>query len=120
VRKSVEQLGRCEQMILIQILPGCYRGIGRHIWNPTVNVVEVVKVGSGYISNYWPPDLHMLQQILWAYEFLYDAVIPTTKMSIILFYYRIFAVRQFRKVLYFLSFLVIGWWFAILVVAATQ
>lgn len=59
-------------------------------------------------------------QILWAYEFLYGSVIPLTKLSIIFFYYRLFPVPFFRKVLYFVLFLVIGWWIAIIVVAIFQ
>ncbi|KAL7943622.1 hypothetical protein V8C42DRAFT_358892 [Trichoderma barbatum] len=79
----------------------CYRGIGKHIWNPAVQLEEVMKV-------------------LWAYEFLYGSVIPLTKISLILFYYRLFHVSAFRKVLWFVLFLVVGWWIAIIVVAIAQ
>ncbi|KAM6476690.1 hypothetical protein HDV62DRAFT_402613 [Trichoderma sp. SZMC 28011] len=79
----------------------CYKGIGKHIWNPTVQLEEVMK-------------------ILWAYEFLYGSVIPLTKLSLIFFYYRLFHVSTFRKVLWFVLFLVVGWWIAILVTSITQ
>ncbi|KAL7782516.1 hypothetical protein V8C37DRAFT_397865 [Trichoderma ceciliae] len=85
---------------IITIL-ACYKGIGKHIWNPTVQLEEVFR-------------------ILWAYEFLYGSVIPLTKLSLILFYYRLFHVSTFRKVLWVVLFLVVGWWVAILVVAIVQ
>ncbi|KAH8805115.1 hypothetical protein F5884DRAFT_440581 [Xylogone sp. PMI_703] len=79
----------------------CYEGIGKHIWNPTVKLAEVLK-------------------ILWAYEYLYGSVIPLTKLSIIFYFYRLFPVRAFRRLLYLVLFLVIGWWIAILVTAIVQ
>ncbi|KAL7929769.1 hypothetical protein V8C35DRAFT_314744 [Trichoderma chlorosporum] len=79
----------------------CYKGIGKHIWNPTVDLEEIIK-------------------ILWAYEFIYSSVIPLTKLSLILFYYRLFHVSAFRNVLWFVLFLVVGWWIAIFVVCIVQ
>ncbi|KAL6818943.1 hypothetical protein GGI42DRAFT_359809 [Trichoderma sp. SZMC 28013] len=79
----------------------CYKGIGKHIWNPTVELEEIIK-------------------ILWAYEFLYGSVIPLTKLSLILFYYRLFPIPAFRKILWFILFLVIGWWVAIFIVVIVQ
>lgn len=51
---------------------------------------------------------------------MYDSVIPAIKMSIVVFYWRVFAIRSFRMVLYFVTFLVMGWWFSILIVACVQ
>ncbi|RFU25224.1 hypothetical protein B7463_g11110, partial [Scytalidium lignicola] len=79
----------------------CYHGIGRHIWNPEVEIGLIVKV-------------------LWIYEFFYGSVIPLTKLSLVYFYYRIFPVVFFRKMLYGVLFLVIGWWIAIIIVAIVQ
>jgi hypothetical protein len=41
-------------------------------------------------------------------------------MSVVLLYYRIFPVTWFRRVLYGLSFLVLGWWIGIVVTAGFQ
>ncbi|KZF23478.1 hypothetical protein L228DRAFT_238042 [Xylona heveae TC161] len=79
----------------------CHYGIGKHIYNPAVNIEKVLKV-------------------LWAYEFLYGAVIPSTKMSIIMFYHRIFPVKSVTITLSICAFLVIGWWIAIWVTAIVQ
>ncbi|RFU23554.1 hypothetical protein B7463_g12784, partial [Scytalidium lignicola] len=79
----------------------CYKGIGKHIWNPTVQLGTIFK-------------------ILWAYEFLYGSVVPLTKLSIIVFYYRLFPVQAFRKFLYFVVFLVVGWWIAVFITSLTQ
>ncbi|KAJ9238533.1 hypothetical protein DTO027B5_1033 [Paecilomyces variotii] len=80
---------------------GCYEGIGKHIWSPKVNLTAVL-------------------QCLWAYEFLYDTIIPFIKLSIILFYRRVFDVPRFQRVLNWLAVLVMGWWLAILLVVIFQ
>lgn len=51
---------------------------------------------------------------------MYGTVIPLIKLSIIFFYYRIFEVPMFRKILYVVVFLVVGWWIAIFVVSWVQ
>lgn len=61
-----------------------------------------------------------LQQLLWLYEFFYGSVVPAVKMSVILLYYRIFPITWFRRVLYGISFLVLGWCVAIIVTAGFQ
>ncbi|KAJ5623772.1 hypothetical protein N7510_000081 [Penicillium lagena] len=76
-------------------------GIGKHIWAPGVSIATITK-------------------LLWLYEFFYGSVIPAVKMSIILLYYRIFPTTRFRRVLYGLSFLVLGWWIGIVITAGLQ
>ncbi|KAJ6114835.1 hypothetical protein N7486_000613 [Penicillium sp. IBT 16267x] len=76
-------------------------GIGKHVWAPGVNIATVTK-------------------LLWLYEFFYGSVVPAVKMSIVLLYYRIFPVTWFRRVLYGISFLVLGWGIAIIVTAGFQ
>jgi hypothetical protein len=53
-------------------------------------------------------------------EFVYSCAIPAIKMSVILFYRRIFSVRNFNYALYFCTFLVLGWFAAVMVVAVVQ
>lgn len=53
-------------------------------------------------------------------EYIYSCAIPTIKMSVILFYHRIFSVARFNYVLYFCSFLVIGWFIGVIVVNLVQ
>ncbi|KAJ5811861.1 hypothetical protein N7474_008162, partial [Penicillium riverlandense] len=76
-------------------------GVGKHVWAPGVNIATVTK-------------------LLWLYEFFYGSVVPAVKMSVILLYHRIFPVTWFRRVLYGLSFLVLGWWIGIVVTAGFQ
>ncbi|KAL1985736.1 hypothetical protein VTN96DRAFT_7484 [Rasamsonia emersonii] len=79
----------------------CHHGLGKHIWNPAVNLEQIMK-------------------ILWAYEFFYGAVIPTTKMSLIMFYHRVFPVRPVTIALRFCASLVLGWLVAIYIVVIVQ
>ena len=53
-------------------------------------------------------------------EFVYSCAIPAVKMSVIMFYRRIFSVRNFNYVLYFCTFLVLGWFAAVMVVHVVQ
>lgn len=59
-------------------------------------------------------------QLVFAMEFVYSCTIPSIKMSVIMFYHRIFSVRRFNYVLYFCSFLVIGWFIGVMVVHLVQ
>ncbi|KAL1967165.1 hypothetical protein VTN77DRAFT_3456 [Rasamsonia byssochlamydoides] len=79
----------------------CHYGLGKHIWAPSVNLKAVV-------------------QILWAYEFFYGAVIPTVKMSLIMFYHRLFPVRKVTLALRFCAFLVLGWYVSVQIVVIAQ
>ncbi|KAL2005210.1 hypothetical protein VTN00DRAFT_2420 [Thermoascus crustaceus] len=79
----------------------CHYGLGRHIWSPAVNVEKVMKT-------------------LWAYEWAYGAVVPTIKLSIIMFYHRIFPIRSVTYILSFCAFLVISWWLAVYVICLVQ
>lgn len=47
-------------------------------------------------------------------------MVPTTKLSIIMFYHRIFPVRPVTYALYFCAFLVIGWWLAVYIIIVVQ
>ncbi|KAJ5818483.1 hypothetical protein N7474_004074 [Penicillium riverlandense] len=77
------------------------KGIGRHMWAPGVDPVAVTK-------------------LLWYCEFTYSFVVSSTKICIILFLHRIFPTPSFQRVLYFLSFLVLGWLIAVSFVAGFQ
>ena len=61
-----------------------------------------------------------IHQVIWASQFLYDSVIPLTKFSIIVFYYKLFPDPFFRKVLYCILFLVFSWWITALIVPAVE
>ena len=53
-------------------------------------------------------------------EFIYSCAIPLIKMSVIMFYHRIFAVSSFKYVLWVCSFLVMGWFVGVMVVNFVQ
>ncbi|KAK2810703.1 hypothetical protein FQN50_002746 [Emmonsiellopsis sp. PD_5] len=53
-------------------------------------------------------------------EYVYSCAIPAIKMSVIMFYRRIFSVRNFNYVLYICTFLVLGWFVAVMVVPVVQ
>ncbi|KAK2767052.1 hypothetical protein FQN54_006370 [Arachnomyces sp. PD_36] len=76
-------------------------GMGKHIWNPNIDMVVMYK-------------------LIFAMEFVYSCAIPAIKMSVIMFYHRIFAVSNFKYVLYFCTFLVLGWFVAVMVVNIVQ
>lgn len=76
--------------------------------------------GEGASGGITTSPTHHSQQTLWAYEFMYGAVVSITKLSIIMFYRRIFAVRTFTYVLWFLLSITIGWWIAVYIVAIVQ
>lgn len=59
-------------------------------------------------------------QLIFAMEFVYSCAIPAIKMSVIMFYHRIFAVSNFKYVLYFCTFLVMGWFIGVMVVNLVQ
>ena len=59
-------------------------------------------------------------QLLFAVEFVYAAAIPAVKMSVIMFYSRIFAVDSFKWAFYFCTFIVVGWWIGVTVTVAVQ
>lgn len=105
---------------LMDSIIACHEGLGKHIWNPTVQLETIVKVGKPIIRLQLSLFDCSQWQILWACEFLYGTVIPLTKLSIIFFYYRLFPVPLFRRLLHLVLFLVIDWWIAIVVVAIVQ
>ena len=49
-------------------------------------------------------------------EWAYSCTIPAIKMSVLMFYRRIFPVPRFKWVLYFCSFLALGWFVGVMVV----
>ena len=51
-------------------------------------------------------------QVLYVYENFYAPAIATTKLSVLLFYNRIFSIPKFRIVLYVLGATVAAWWIA--------
>lgn len=53
-------------------------------------------------------------------EFVYSCAIPAIKMSVIMFYHRIFSIFRFNLLLYACSFLVIGWFIGVMVVNLVQ
>lgn len=59
-------------------------------------------------------------QLIFAMEFVYSCTIPAIKMSVILFYHRIFSVPRFKYTLYFCTFLVLGWFVGVMVVNLVQ
>lgn len=59
-------------------------------------------------------------QLLWINEFIYTNAIPSVKMSVILTYHRIFSVHRFNYMLYFCTFLVMGWWLGVLITTSVQ
>ncbi|KAJ5083954.1 hypothetical protein NUU61_008533 [Penicillium alfredii] len=86
---------------VLNILMAKLGGMGKHIWNPSV-------------------DLGVIWQLVFAMEFVYSCTIPAIKMSVIMFYHRIFPIQRFTYVLYFCSFLALGWFFGVMVVNLVQ
>lgn len=62
----------------------------------------------------------LILQLLWYCEFTYSFVVVATKVCILLFLRRIFPTPSFRKVLYFLTFLVLGWLVSVIFVIGFQ
>ncbi|CAL5872881.1 uncharacterized protein PFLUO_LOCUS7150 [Penicillium psychrofluorescens] len=48
-------------------------------------------------------------------EFVYSCTIPAIKMSVIMFYHRLFPVPRFTYLLYFCTFLALGWFVGVMV-----
>lgn len=53
-------------------------------------------------------------------EFVYSCTIPAIKMSVIMFYHRIFPIPRFTYMLYFCAFLALGWFIGVMVVNLVQ
>lgn len=53
---------------------------------------------------------------VFAVQFTYSCTVPAIKMSVLMFYWRIFPVPRFKYTLYFCAFLAIGWFIGVMVV----
>ncbi|RHZ57293.1 putative integral membrane protein Pth11-like [Aspergillus thermomutatus] len=76
---------------LVCTIMGGYYGLGKHVW-----VVEL-------------DDVIIVMQLLFAYVLIYVVAIPLIKLSIILFYRRIFGMNW---VMWVCVFLTVGYWFS--------
>ncbi|GFF55517.1 hypothetical protein CNMCM6936_005640 [Aspergillus lentulus] len=76
---------------LVCTIVGGYYGLGKHVW-----VVELDNV-------------IVVMQLLFAYVLIYVVAIPLIKLSIILFYRRIFGMNW---VMWICAFLTVGYWFS--------
>ncbi|KAI9839987.1 MAG: hypothetical protein M1819_000179 [Sarea resinae] len=79
----------------ISSILACHYGVGKHIASPSVN-------------------LFLMSKVLWAYEMLYNSVVAAIKVSVILFYHRLFPIPRFTITLGCCAFLVISWWIAVM------
>ncbi|KAL4810607.1 hypothetical protein BDV18DRAFT_155220 [Aspergillus unguis] len=76
-------------------------GVGLHLWASGVDILSVNK-------------------LLWVYMFLWGTLVSVTKMSFVLLYHRLFPTASHQRILYGISFLVIGWWIAVVVTVGLQ
>lgn len=85
------------------IIWGVEMGFGLHVWNVNSDLnVALYKVRSPVCSG-----IKLTIQFQWVYEIFYVAVQSTTRMSVLLLYYRIFPQVWHRRILYVL--IVILW-----------
>lgn len=74
-------------------LPGGAYGAGKHVWTLTIpKVVTIYEVCLAKHQHEIPERRRLTDngQILFWYTFVYAAAVSSTKISILLFYYRIF------------------------------
>ncbi|PKY04108.1 hypothetical protein P168DRAFT_297039 [Aspergillus campestris IBT 28561] len=90
-----------DYLIILALVVAKLGGMGKHIWHPDIN-------------------MEVMYQLVFAMEFIYSCTIPAIKMSVIMFYHRIFAISHFRYILYMCSFLAIGWFVGVMVVNLVQ
>ncbi|KAJ5116812.1 hypothetical protein N7456_001160 [Penicillium angulare] len=62
----------------------------------------------------------MMFKLVFAMEFIYSSTIPAIKMSVLMFYRRIFPIRRFSYALYGCAFLALGWFIGVMVVNFVQ
>lgn len=91
--------------------------MGKHVWNPSINLVMMYKVSLNLSLTRNAKQLTLMigPQLVFVMEFVYSCTIPAIKMSVIMFYHRLFPVPRFTYLLYFCTFLALGWFVGVMV-----
>ncbi|KAJ5179643.1 hypothetical protein N7492_002853 [Penicillium capsulatum] len=86
-------------------------------------IAVFLRIWARYLSKvkfYWDDYLILVALLVFAMEFVYSCTIPAIKMSVIMFYHRIFPISRFTYMLYFCSFLALGWFIGVMIVNLVQ